>query len=101
MDISFYNKKLLNYSESFEENYVSDISQALDLLEAMGNKIELPHSKSLGKGLFELRCLGTGIRIIYMFYNQEVVILHIIVKKQDKIPKKDLDLAKWRQSQFA
>jgi phage-related protein len=101
MIISFYNEKLLKYIKSFEEIYKSDIFQSLDLLREMGNKIELPHSKSLGKGLFELRCLGTGVRILYTFSKQEAVVLHVIIKKQNKIPKQDLDLARKRQSQLA
>jgi hypothetical protein len=33
------------------------------LLEALGYKLRLPHSRSLGNGLYELRDVGTGVRL--------------------------------------
>lgn len=101
MDISFFNKKILAEVDSFEEPFASDITKALDVLTISGNEISLPHSKSLGKGLFELRCLGTGVRIFYTFSKQGAVVLHIILKKQAKISKGDLELARKRQKQLA
>ncbi|MBI1884641.1 MAG: type II toxin-antitoxin system RelE/ParE family toxin [Chlamydiae bacterium] len=59
-----------------------------------GNEIGLPHSKSLCRGLFELRCLGTGVRIFYAFSKQKAVVLHLVLKKQAKISKMDLELAR-------
>ncbi len=101
MDISFYNKKILEEVSSFKEPFASDIARALDILAMSGNEISLPHSKSLGKGLFELRCLGTGVRIFYAFSKQEAVVLHIVLKKQAKISKRDLELSRKRQKQLA
>ena len=97
MNILFFNKKLKELAESLGENYTSDIASALDILVTAGNRISLPHSKSLGKGLFELRCLRTGLRILYVFEKNGAIILNIIIKKQDKIPKRELDLARKRQ----
>ena len=77
---------------------MSDVSKSLDTLEAFGHMIELPHSKSLGQGLFELRCLSSGIRLFYAFKDNGAVILHIILKKQSRIPKRDLDLARKRKN---
>ncbi|KKQ01373.1 MAG: hypothetical protein US12_C0047G0008 [Parcubacteria group bacterium GW2011_GWA2_36_24] len=101
MNIAFYNKKILTEVNSFEEPFASDITKALDILAISGHEISLPHSKSFGRGLFELRCLGTGVRILYVFSRQEAVVLHIILKKQDKIPQRDLELARKRQKQLA
>lgn len=59
----------------------------LQLVEARGNRIRLPHSRSLGKGLHELRSKKSGVRMFYVFRpGQRVVVLDGIVKKQDKIP---------------
>ena len=101
MEISFYNKKILDEINSFEEPFASDITKALDVLVVSGNEISLPHSKSLGRGLFELRGLGTGVRIFYAFSRQSAVVLHIVIKKQDRISKRDLELARKRQKQLA
>lgn len=62
-----------------------------------GNDIAMPYSKSLGEGLFELRISGKiPIRIIYCFYENYAILLHALIKKSDKIPKRELDLAKRR-----
>ncbi|MCL5260193.1 MAG: type II toxin-antitoxin system RelE/ParE family toxin [Gammaproteobacteria bacterium] len=47
------------------------------LLELCGNSLRLPHSKSLGEGLFELRERRFGVRIYYAFFkNQTIILLH-------------------------
>lgn len=51
------------------------ISKELKLLEYCGNELKLPHSKSLGKGLFELRDRTYGYRIYYGFYADKIIIL--------------------------
>lgn len=101
MNIVFFNKKILAEVNSFGEPFASDITKALDILAVSGNDTGLPHSKSLGKGLFELRCLRTGVRVFYAFSKQEAVVLHIILKKQAKISKRDLELSRKRQKQLA
>ncbi|MCY3846513.1 MAG: type II toxin-antitoxin system RelE/ParE family toxin [Acidobacteria bacterium] len=59
----------------------------LQLVEARGNRIRLPHSRSLGKGLNELRGKKSGVRMFYAFRpGQRVVVLGGIVKKQARIP---------------
>jgi len=101
MKVVFYNKSISSYINSLGKDHKADIVKAIDLLEIFGHRIELPHSKSLGKGLFELRCLRTGTRLFYCFDGAKAVILHIIIKKQSKIPQKDLFLARKRQQQVA
>jgi len=57
-----------------------------------------PHSKALGGGLFELRLKGAeGIaRVCYCTLAQQIVMLHCFVKKSQKIPAADLQLAQRR-----
>ncbi len=61
-----------------------------------GANIGEPHSKSLGKGLFELRLKGMeGIaRVFYCtLVGQKIVMLHSFVKKTQKIPQKEITIA--------
>jgi len=59
----------------------------------------MPHSKSIGRGLFELRIRGKKeIRIIYCYHRNEIVLLKAFIKKTQKIPKRFLTQAKERQS---
>ncbi|WP_440615511.1 type II toxin-antitoxin system RelE/ParE family toxin [Cysteiniphilum sp. 6C5] len=51
------------------------VAKELKLLEMCGNKLKLPHSKTLGGGLFELRKRKFGYRIYYKFEKDCVVLL--------------------------
>ena len=100
MEVRYFNQKIIRFIESLGEHYKSDVGKSVNNLKDFGHTIELPHSKSLGGGLFELRCLSSNIRLFYIFKNSEAIILHIVAKKQDKIPKQELDLARKRQKMF-
>ena len=67
----------------------------LELLERYGNKLEMPHSKALGGGLFELRIIGiTHIRFVYAFHQNQIFILHIFQKKTAHISQHDIEYAR-------
>jgi len=74
------------------------IAHSVRLLIAYGNKLGLPHSKSLGNGLYELRIRGKDeIRIIYCFVSQRTIyLLHSFKKQTQKLPTKELEIAKQR-----
>jgi len=57
------------------DEQLKSVAKELKLLELCGNTLRLPHSKSLGKGLFELRERKFGYRIYYTFLKGKVVIL--------------------------
>ncbi|WPD22088.1 MAG: type II toxin-antitoxin system RelE/ParE family toxin [Candidatus Electrothrix scaldis] len=60
-----------------------------------GWPIGMPTVKSLGKGLWEVRStLPTKIaRVFFCIKGSEMILLHGIIKKSQKAPKKELDLA--------
>lgn len=51
------------------------VAKELKLLELCGNNLKLPHSRSLGKGLFELRERRYGYRVYYTFFERKVIVL--------------------------
>jgi phage-related protein len=66
-------------------------------------RFRLPHSRSLGESLFELRPRGkSGIgRAFYCFLvGKRVVIVHAFVKKTQQTPDKDLKLARKRAKEL-
>jgi len=68
------------------------VDRMIKALETVGYLIEMPDSKSLGKGLFELRIQGKiQVRILYMFKNNKAYILHGFIKKTWKISRKDIE----------
>lgn len=99
MDILNFTTDIDKFLDDLEETTRSKVSKVLHLLKMVGSEIEMPYSKSLSGGLFELRVSGKiPIRIIYCFNKNCAVLLHIFTKKTDKIAKKELDLAKRRYS---
>lgn len=67
-----------------------------ELMLEHGSNLGLPYSKAMGNGLFELRLKGhEGIaRIFYCtIINKQIVMLHSFIKKTDKTPQKELDVA--------
>lgn len=59
-------------------------------LAALGNQLRPPDSRQVAENLFELR--GHQVRIFYMFLpGRRIVLLDGIIKKQDRIPRQDLD----------
>jgi len=74
----------------------------LELLEKYEYKLGMPYSKSLHKGLFELRIMGNKqVRIIYCFHKGKVYLLYGFIKKKNKIPKKEIELATKRFKMLA
>ena len=57
------------------------------LLQALGHELRLPHSRSLGEGLHELRDVGTGVRVFYVLLpDSHAALLDGMTKKRDDIP---------------
>ncbi len=100
--IYYYNenleKTILNLSDSLLARYV----RLTDLMKQYGPNLGMPHTKALSKGLFELRLKGKeGIaRVFYCTaVNKEIHMLHSFIKKTDKTPLKELEIAKTRMKE--
>lgn len=67
-----------------------------------GADLKMPISKALGKGLFELRCKGKeGVgRVFYCtMVDREIILLHSFIKKTQKTPLQELEIAKRRMKE--
>lgn len=85
--------------EEWPVEVLADYARLLELLMDHGPNLRLPHSRSLGDGLFELRSRGrSGIgRAMYCFLvGKRVVVVHAFVKKTQQTPDQDLKLARKR-----
>jgi phage-related protein len=94
MQVIFFNKKVEKFFNSIEEQFKPRLRKTFELLEERNAKLEMPHSKPLGRGLFELRIMGTShIRFIHAFHLDIIWILHGFIKKTNKIPKGEISYA--------
>lgn len=94
--ITFYNEKVETLTLSFPAGILANLIHILEMIEEFGPNLGKPHTAPMGKGLFEIRAKGKegiGRSFFCTIQNEEIVILHSIVKKTQKTPKKDLDLA--------
>lgn len=75
----------------------------LELLELNGNSLREPYSKHLEDGIFELRTKVSSdiTRILYFFViGQKIILTNGFVKKTQKTPKNEIDLAKRRRNEY-
>ncbi len=69
-----------------------------------GSNLGLPHTRSMGNGLFELRVKSKeGIARVFFCtkVGKKIVMLHSFIKKSQKTPKKEIEIAKNRMSEVA
>jgi len=86
-------EEIKKFVMSLQKPTIEKILRAFDLLELFGNRVGLPHSKSMGGGLFELRIRGREeIRFFYTF-KKGVIILSAFKKKTKKTPERELNTA--------
>lgn len=94
------------YSESVQEQ-ILDLPDTLAAryvvltrrMVAIGPNLGEPHTKAFWDGLFELRLKGAeGIARVFFcpLIGKHIVILHSFIKKSDRTPKRELDVAHTR-----
>ena len=70
-----------------------------DRMELYGPDLGMPHTRAMGEGLYELR-LKAAEGIARVFYctivGKKIVMLHQFIKKTDKTPPKELEIARRR-----
>lgn len=88
------------FIQALEDRDKAEAVALVKLIEERGNLLRRPHSGALGAGLFELR--GKQVRIFYTFLPKRVIVLlDGMIKKQDAIPAKVLDLMRTCQKAVA
>ena len=108
LEVIFYEKK---NGACPVEDFISDLDLKmrvkmiglLEILEDKGNMLREPYSKHLDDGIFEIRCkVGNNItRVLYFFYYEgKIILTNGFVKKTQKTPKKEIELAKERRKDF-
>jgi phage-related protein len=66
-----------------------------------GPNLGMPFTRSMGKGLFEIRARGKegiGRAFFCTIVDQRIVVLHAFTKKSQKTPQKELEIARRRMA---
>lgn len=84
--------------DALTKEQLKSVAKELKLLELCGNTLKLPHSRSLSKGLFELRERQYGYRIYYTFLRKHIILMmHAGDKKNQE---RDISIARKRLDVF-
>lgn len=70
---------------------------------ALGPNLGEPHTKAFGEGLFEMRLKGVeGIARVFFctLVGRRIVMLHNFVKKSDRTPLREREIAQRRMKEF-
>ncbi len=98
--IDYYSEAVRLEIDALPVGIRASYARLTELLEEFGLELRMPHSRSMGGGLFELRPRGReGIaRVFYCTkVGKKIIILHSFIKKTNETPKRELDIARRRQ----
>ena len=107
-EVDFYrmengSKPVATFIRSLDLKMKAKVVANLHILEEYGNMAREPLSKEIDDGIFKIRTIeGNNIvRILYFFDKERVIIAtNGFVKKKQKTPKSEIDLAKKRRTDY-
>jgi len=97
--ISFFDHKVESNTSRFPAGILANLLHILEMIEEFGPALGAPYTASMGGGLFEIRARGKegiGRSLFCTVKGQEIVILHSFIKKTQKTPKNELEMARKR-----
>lgn len=107
-EIVFYDKPdgsepVKEFLLSIDNKMRARLLRTIDLLAQNGTALRMPYSKHLIDGIFEIRAKsGSDIsRVLYFFViGKRIVLTNGFIKKTQKTPKNELELAKKYRNEF-
>ncbi len=100
--IEYYSDEIEKEILSLPAGLLARYLRLTDLMLEFGSNLGMPHTRFIEEGLIELRIRSKeGIaRVFYCtLVKKKIVMLHVYVKKSNKIPKKELQVAKNRMKE--
>lgn len=97
--VTFYSSSVETEILALPAGFVARFLRYAERMEVYGPDLGMPHTRAMGDGLFELRLRGAE-GIARVFYcnaaGRTIVVLHQFVKKTEKTPRKELEIARKR-----
>jgi phage-related protein len=100
--VTFYSDRLEAEILSLPAGFVARFVRYAEKMETFGPDLGMPHTRAMGGGLFELRIKAAeGIaRVLYCtVVDRRIVFLHQFLKKTDKTPPRELEVARARMKE--
>lgn len=90
-----------DFISTLEPSIVAKITTYLDLLSEFGPFLKPPFIKKINSEIYELRIKGKKqLRVLYAKKQNSFILLHGFIKKTQKTPKKELEIALDRLSKL-
>ena len=102
-ELEYFHPRIKEEINCWPKSIQADYKRLAGLLMEFGPNLRMPHSKAMGRGLFELRARGKeGIgRAFYCYVkDKQIVILHAFIKKTQATPNRELVVAKKRMNEI-
>lgn len=102
--ITFYSQRVEDEILALSSGFVARFLRYAERMEVFDPDLGMPHTRAMGGGLFELRIKAAeGIARVFCctVVNRRIVFLHQFVKKTDKTPAKELQIAQNRMKDIA
>lgn len=100
--ITYFSESVQQEILSMPAGFLARYLRYTDRMEIFGPDLGMPHTRAMREGLFELR-LKAGEGIARIFYctliGKKIVVLHQFVKKTDKTPPRELEIARRRMKE--
>lgn len=101
--VTYYNNNIVDQLKCWPPKLLGKFFRTVDMIEEHGPQLGEPFTKFLKDGLFEIRVKAQeGIGRAFFCYRikQEIIILHCFIKKAQKTPKKELEIAIQRMKEI-
>lgn len=83
-----------DFIEKFDQPLYMKVFRYIDLINNYGPLLKPPFVKKIYDQIWELRITGkTQVRILYIYFNNIFYLLHVFIKKSQKTPKNELEIA--------
>ena len=102
--ITFYSARVEAEINALPAGFVARFVRYAEHMEMYGPNLGMPHTRPMGDGLFELRLKAAeGIARVFFctVVGRQIVVLHQFVKKSEKTPKRELNVARNRMREIS
>ena len=101
-EIEYYSRSVQEEIFEWPAGIAADYYQLTERMKLVGPNLGMPYTRAFGSGLFEIRAKareGIGRAFYCTVVGNRIMILHSIIKKTQKTPDQDLELARKRMKE--
>ena len=99
-EVVFYNRRVADWASELPQGIRASFRRIVEMVEIFGLHVDMPHVRPMGDGLYEIRAKGReGIARAFhcQVSGNRIIILHGFVKKTEKTPHHELEIARRRR----